>query len=155
PQGACTSPAITNALCRRLDRPLSGLARRHRFAYTRYADDLTFSGDKPGAVGRLLRSARAIVVSEGFIDHPSTTRVMRKGARHEVTGVTVNQRVTISREERKRLRAVLHNCARKGLESQNREHHPDFAAHLKGRVDFACMVDPTLGPALRAALDAA
>ena len=47
PQGACTSPAITNALCRRLDRRLDGLARRHGFAYTRYADDLTFSGDNP------------------------------------------------------------------------------------------------------------
>src|SRR5204863_102450 len=48
-QGACTSPAITNALCRRLDRRLSGLAKRHGFAYTRYADDLTFSGDNAAA----------------------------------------------------------------------------------------------------------
>ena len=51
PQGACTSPAITNALCRRLDRRLAGLARRHGFAYTRYADDLTFSGDTPAVRG--------------------------------------------------------------------------------------------------------
>ena len=54
PQGACTSPAITNALCRRLDRRLVGLVRRHDFTYTRYADDLTFSGDRPAVVGRLL-----------------------------------------------------------------------------------------------------
>ena len=74
PQGACTSPAITNALCRRLDRRLNGLARRHGFDYTRYADDLTFSGDAPRVVGRLLRSIRAIVAAEGLTEHPRKTR---------------------------------------------------------------------------------
>src|SRR5207237_9566311 len=78
PQGACTSPAITNALCRRLDRRLRGLAARHGFAYTRYADDLTFSGDNTTAVGKLLKSVRGIVQAEGFTEHPRKTRVMRR-----------------------------------------------------------------------------
>jgi RNA-directed DNA polymerase len=152
PQGACTSPAITNALCRRLDRRLNGLARRHGFDYTRYADDLTFSGDAPRAVGRLLRSIRAIVAAEGLTEHPRKTRVMRRGGRQEVTGLTVNDRPSIARKELRTLRAILHNAARFGLDSQNREGRPDFAAHLRGRVEYACMVDPGRAPELRAAL---
>jgi RNA-directed DNA polymerase len=152
PQGACTSPAITNALCRRLDRRLSGLAKKHGFAYTRYADDLTFSGDNASAVGKLLKSVRGIVQAEGFTEHPRKTRVMRRANRQEVTGVTVNVRPSVSRREVRQLRAILHNAARQGLASQNRESHPNFAAYLKGRVEFVCMVDSQRAPALREAL---
>src|SRR5207249_1367718 len=98
PQGACTSPAITNALCRRLDRRLAGLGRKHGFTYTRYADDLTFSGDNGKAVGKLLRSVRGIVELEGFHEHPRKTKVMRRGRRQEVTGLTVNLEPRVSRK---------------------------------------------------------
>jgi RNA-directed DNA polymerase len=155
PQGACTSPAITNALCRRLDRRLSGLAKKHGFAYTRYADDLTFSGDNATAVGKLLKSVRGIVQAEGFTEHPRKTRVMRRANRQEVTGVTVNVRPSVSRKEVRQLRAILHNAARHGLSSQNRGNHPNFAAYLKGRVEFVCMVDPQRAPVLREALQRA
>ncbi len=155
PQGACTSPAITNALCRRLDRRLSGLAKKHGFTYTRYADDLTFSGDNTTAVGKLLKSVRGIVQAEGFTEHPRKTRVMRRANRQEVTGVTVNVRPSVSRKEVRRLRAILHNAAKHGLASQNRENHPNFAAYLKGRVEFVCMVDPQRTPVLREALQRA
>ncbi len=152
PQGACTSPAITNALCRRLDRRLSGLGKRHGYVYTRYADDLTFSGENGKAVGRLLRSVRSIVSAESFTEHPRKTKVMRRARRQEVTGLTVNVRPSVSRKELRQLRAILHNAAKHGLASQNRAGHPDFAAYLKGRVEFACMVDPSRAPALREAL---
>ncbi|MGE3819477.1 MAG: reverse transcriptase family protein, partial [Isosphaeraceae bacterium] len=152
PQGACTSPAITNALCRKLDRRLDGLARRHHFTYTRYADDLTFSGDNVRAVGRLLRSARSIVQAEGLTEHPRKTRVMRRSGRQEVTGLTVNDRPTVPRSQLRQLRAILHNSARFGLESQNRDGRANFAAYLRGRVEYACMVDPAKALALREAL---
>jgi retron-type reverse transcriptase len=152
PQGACTSPAITNALCRRLDRRLAGLAKRHGFTYTRYADDLTLSGGDAKAVGKLLKSVRSIIAAEGFAEHPRKTRVMRQSNRQEVTGVTVNVRPTLDRRELRELRAILHNAARHGLASQNRDARPDFAAYLKGRVAFACMVCPKRAPQLRAAL---
>ena len=155
PQGASTSPAITNALCRRLDRRLAGLAHKHAFTYTRYADDLTFSGESGSIVGRLLRSVRSILAVEGFTEHPRKTRVMRQGNRQEVTGVTVNVRPAVARAEVRTLRAILHNAARHGLASQNRANHPDFAAYLRGRVAFVCMVDPSRAPALRAALNKA
>lgn len=152
PQGACTSPAITNLLCRRLDRRLAGIARKHGFAYTRYADDLTLSGDNPKAVGRLLKSLRSVVENEGFTEHPRKTRVMRRSNRQEVTGLTVNVRPKVNRDELRELRAILHNVARHGLQSQNREGHPDFARYLKGRVEFVCMTDPANAEKWRAAL---
>jgi retron-type reverse transcriptase len=155
PQGACTSPAITNALCRRLDRRLSGLARKHQFTFTRYADDLTFSGDRPQALGRLLRSVRTVLEAEGFAEHPTKTRIMRRAQRQEVTGLTVNTGPKVRRAEVRRLRAILHNAARHGLASQNRDNRPDFAAYLRGKVEYVCMVDPRQRPRLRRALAAA
>jgi retron-type reverse transcriptase len=149
PQGACTSPAITNAICRRLDRRLTALAARHGYTFTRYADDLTFSGDTPKPVGRLLRSARSILETEGLTEHPRKTKVMRRSRRQEVTGLTVNTRPTVPRKEIRALRAILHNAAKHGLASQNRDKHPDFAAYLTGRVEFVCMVDPTRAPTFR------
>ncbi|NUQ72211.1 MAG: RNA-directed DNA polymerase [Polyangiaceae bacterium] len=153
PQGTCTSPAITNLLCRRLDKRLSGLAQKAGFLYTRYADDLTFSGDDTGEVGRLLRAIRKVITSEGFEEHAKKTRVMRRGRRQEVTGLIVNSRPAVPREEIRRLRAILHNAARSGLDAQNRENVPDFAAHLRGRVAFVEMVDKERGEKLRAALN--
>lgn len=147
PQGACTSPALTNLLCRRLDKRLAGLARRHGLAYTRYADDLTFSGDSLDE-SALLGSVRRVVEAEGFRVHPDKTRVMRKGRRQEVTGVVVNARPSIAREDWRQLRAILHNAAKQGLQSQNRDQRPEFAAHLAGRVAWVRMVDPRRGAQL-------
>lgn len=155
PQGACTSPAITNALCRRLDARLSALAARHDFTYTRYADDLTFSGEDCARVGRLRRSVVSALTSEGFTENAAKTRIMHRGSRQEVTGLTVNERPTMPRDEYRQLRAMLHNAAKLGLESQNRAQHPAFAAYLQGRVEFACWADPTRAPRLREALAAA
>lgn len=99
PQGAPTSPAITNAICLRLDRRMSGLARTMGFAYTRYADDLTFSYRAPkdavgsrarAPVGALLRGVRVILTAEGFRVHPKKTTVSRAGASQRVTGLVVN-----------------------------------------------------------------
>jgi hypothetical protein len=67
----------------------------------------------------------------------------------------VNQRVTVPRDAYRLLRATLHNAAKHGLASQNREGIPNFAAHLRGRVEYAAMIDPERATALRAALEAA
>ena len=151
PQGACTSPAITNALCRRLDRRLRGLAARHAFTYTRYADDLTFSGRTTRCRSSAQERPRDSH-GEGFAEHTDKTRVMRSSRRQEVTGVVVNTRPKISREQTRELRAILHNAARHGLASQNRDGRSDFAAYLRGRVEFACMVDPASATKWRDAL---
>ncbi|MEO1494641.1 MAG: reverse transcriptase family protein [Pseudomonadota bacterium] len=113
PQGAPTSPAITNLLCRRLDRRLTGIAAKLGFAYTRYADDLTFSHPEDDAVAlkKLDWSIRKIIEDEGFTLNEAKTRIMRRGTRQEVTGITVNDGMTVSRKERRKFRAYLHNVA--------------------------------------------
>lgn len=142
PQGACTSPALTNLLCRTLDRRLSGLAAHYGFHYSRYADDLSFSGPHPDAVGKLLGAVRHVLCKANLEEHPDKTRVMRRSQRQEVTGLVVNQGPALPREVRKRLRAILHNAARHGLAAQNRDGRADFAAWLKGWVSYAAMAEP-------------
>jgi RNA-directed DNA polymerase len=154
PQGACTSPAITNLACRRLDRRLEGLGKKLGFTYTRYADDLTLSTNE-GHIGSLLRTIRKILTDEGFAENPKKTHIMRRGRRQEVTGVTVNSKPSVARSIVRELRAILHNAAKHGLSSQNREKHPNFGAYLRGRVAFVTMVDPSKAPALHAALERA
>jgi RNA-directed DNA polymerase len=148
PQGAPTSPALSNALCRRLDARLAGAARALGFSYTRYADDLTFSGDEPEHAKVLLARVRRIVQAEGFLENPAKTRVMRRGRRQEVTGVIVNEKLTVPRTEVRRLRAILHNASKTGLVSQNRENHPAFVRYLEGKIAFVKMVDPRRGAQL-------
>ncbi|HWB80567.1 MAG TPA: reverse transcriptase family protein [Nannocystaceae bacterium] len=152
PQGACTSPALTNIVCRRLDARLAGLARKFEFVYTRYADDLTFSGDELPKLGALLGAVRRVITAEGFVENAAKTRIMHRGRRQEVTGLVVNERVGLSRTQRRRLRAILHNCAKTGIAAQNREEHPRFRAWLEGMIAYVQSVDPRRAVAWRNAL---
>ncbi len=150
PQGAPTSPMLTNLLCCRLDRRLLGLARQLGFVYTRYADDLTFSASGEAArdnVGRLLGRVRWILRDEGFTPHPDKERVMRKGRRQEVTGLVVNaDKPGVSRETRRRLRAALHRAtqasAGKPAHWQGQAAQP---SQLLGLAQFVYQVDPVQG----------
>jgi RNA-directed DNA polymerase len=110
PQGAPTSPMLTNILCRTLDKRLAGLARQLGFSYTRYADDLTFSAQSKEKVGELLRRARWIISDEGFTPHPDKQHVMHAGRQQTVTGLVVNKVPAAPRSERRKLRAALHQA---------------------------------------------
>ncbi|MCB9598812.1 MAG: RNA-directed DNA polymerase [Sandaracinus sp.] len=158
PQGACTSPAISNLVARKLDRRLRGLAAKHGLAYTRYADDLTFSADadKRGELGMTLARLRHVIEDEGFALNPKKVRVQRKGGRQTVTGIVVNEptKLGLPREEVRRLRAILHAAKTTGLQAQNRAGHPDFRAHLAGKIAYLAMIDPARARTLREALAA-
>ncbi|MBM2620683.1 RNA-directed DNA polymerase [Actinoplanes sp. LDG1-06] len=135
PQGAPTSPALANLCAYRLDRRLTGLADRFGLTYARYADDLAFSGTLTHAqVERLVALTTSIAAEEGFRVHPHKTRFRTQAQRQSVTGLVVNDRPAVPREEYDRLRAILHNAATHGLAEANRDGHADFAAHLTGRV---------------------
>ena len=144
PQGAPTSPAISNLICRKLDKRLSGLAKQFKAGYTRYADDLTFSGGRDFKLNlpRFIPRVKAVLRNEDFSLRADKTRFARKGARQLVTGLVVNRAVAVPREERRRLRAILHNAKKTGLAAQNREKHPKFAEHLRGRIAFLGSVQP-------------
>jgi retron-type reverse transcriptase len=156
PQGACTSPTISNLVARKLDRRLGGLCNKLGVTYSRYADDLTFSlpsKDKV-SVGYLFARVRHLVAAEGFAINEAKGRVQRAGGRQEVTGIVVNDGLALRREELKRLRAVLHDAKKHGLEAANRKNHPNFREHLLGKIAYVTMVDPEKGNALRAQFDA-
>jgi hypothetical protein len=155
PQGAPTSPALANLCAFRFDRRLAGLARSVGATYTRYADDLAFSGDENVArmVERLSVRVAAIAIEEGFSVNLRKTRVMRRGARQHLAGVVVNWHANVARTEFDALKAVLSNCVRHGLRSQNRDGHRDFRAHLAGRVAHVAMVNAARGAKLRALLE--
>jgi retron-type reverse transcriptase len=138
-QGAPTSPGICNALLRRLDHRLAGLAKKRGLAYTRYADDLTFSGDVDRSAFHQLRSVvNRIISEEGFITNSKKTRLMGQGGRQTVTGVVVNQTLGLSRQERRRLRAMAHQ-----LNGQNNDAAFDKRrAQLQGKIAYLSMLNP-------------
>lgn len=154
PQGAPTSPALANLACRHLDARLDGLAKKFGCAYTRYADDLTFSGDEAfeKSLKRFLPLLYAILKAEGFRVNKKKVHFARRGARQEVTGLVVNDGPRVPRAYRRRLRAILHNARKTGLDAQNREQHPHFAQALRGRIEFVRSTHPQLAAKLLAEL---
>ncbi|MCP3420774.1 reverse transcriptase family protein [Nocardioides pinisoli] len=156
PQGAPTSPAMANLAAHRLDVRLTALARSWGGRYTRYADDLAFSGDRGWATGtsRLLDAIEVIVRDEGFRLNPRKTGVMPRAGRQVLGGLVVNERPRVARREVDLLKAILHNCHRFGPSTQNRHDVPAFEEHLRGRIAWVAQHDPVRGERLQAVHDA-
>jgi RNA-directed DNA polymerase len=136
-QGAPTSPGLCNAILYKLDRRIAALARRAGFAYTRYADDITLSGDGADAAHRLRKQVERVIREEGFEVNTAKTRVTASGGAQRVTGVTVNRVLGLSRKERRKIRAMLH----RGDPSQQR--------HVDGLLAWVKMLNPDQAEALR------
>jgi retron-type reverse transcriptase len=155
PQGAPTSPALANLCAFRLDLRLDGLAHELGARYTRYADDLVFSGPRRLADAHqrieawVARAAR----EEGFALNHRKTRCELNGQRQSVCHIVVNHHPNLPRNEFDRLKAILHQCVLHGPSSQNREQHPDWAAHLRGRVGWAAQLNPAKARKLQRLLD--
>jgi hypothetical protein len=152
PQGACTSPALTNILCRTMDRRLAALAGRFGFTYTRYADDLVFSHpDAQAAVGPFLVMVRRVIAGESFVVKEEKTRVMRPQHRQAVTGLVVNGDPGISRADLRRFRAFLHHCETDGLPAMSQRLGKSARAYAAGYLAFVHMVSPDKAGALERA----
>jgi hypothetical protein len=156
PQGAPTSPALANLTAFRLDCRLTGLARSAGAVYTRYADDLAFSGGEEfnRNVERFAAHASAIALEEGFSVNHRKTRISRPGVRQHLAGITVNQKQNLPRQDVKLLEAILINCVRYGPGSQNRAGVLHFRAHIEGRVGYVEMVNEIKGERLRRLFEA-
>jgi retron-type reverse transcriptase len=153
PQGACTSPAISNLIARRMDSRLRGLAAKLALRYTRYADDLTLSSSQPfDRVGYLLARIRHITNDEGFSVNEKKTRVLKPAARQMVTGVVVNKQPSTSRRTRRQLRAILHNASKTSLSAQNRSRRKNFTGWVAGMIGYVAMVNPRQAAKLRQGL---
>jgi hypothetical protein len=124
-------------------------------AYTRYADDLAFSGDDgfERRVERFSIHVAAIAMEEGFHVNHRKTRIMRQGVRQHLLGLVANRHPNVMRRDFERLKATLTNCVRFDPASQNREQHPDFQLHLEGKVSFVESVNAAKGQRLRRLLE--
>ena len=110
PQGAPTSPVISNIICMSLDKKLTRLARRYRCRYTRYADDITFSSDHSvfSPAGEFCKEFRRIVEEECFRINEDKTRLQKAGSRQEVTGLVVGEKVNVPKEYIRDISSLLH-----------------------------------------------
>ncbi len=145
PQGAPTSPALANLSTFNLDRRLNGLARRFDARYTRYADDMTFSG-AANIARPLLHIVPQIVSDEGFTLNPPKTRVQHRTCRQFTTGLVVNQKINIPRRNYDQLKATIHHL--KNPDDPRRK-DPGFLASLSGRITWVERVNPARGHKLR------
>jgi RNA-directed DNA polymerase len=138
PQGAPTSPIISNMICARLDAKLQQLAKEHLCTYSRYADDITFSTNRsrfPSALAHLseigqveIGNELSLVIEEnGFHINPKKTRLQGKQQRQEVTGLTVNKYPNIERRYVKQIRAILHAWKKFTLESTAQNYFENYA----------------------------
>jgi hypothetical protein len=149
PQGAPTSPALTNVICLRLDRRLTGLAAKLGYRYTRYADDMTFSlPSKEKAqphLGQLIGLVKRVVADEGFTVHPDKTHVSRRGGRQAITGLIVNGSgpPRVPRKLRRQIRAAVHNLS-KGKPLREDE----TRSTIEGYIAYIAMTDPALAEKL-------
>jgi RNA-directed DNA polymerase len=153
PQGAPASPALANLAAFRLDRRLTGLAAATGLAYSRYADDLAFSSTRRRTgeeTRRLVDLVTEIAAGEGFKVNELKTSVRRSGQRQRLAGVVINEHPNVDRRQYDLLKATVHNAARHGPRGQNRDGHPAFRDHLRGRIAWVSQLNPARGERLLA-----
>ncbi|MBK8626360.1 MAG: hypothetical protein IPN86_12600 [Saprospiraceae bacterium] len=156
PQGAPTSPTITNIICERLDRRLSGLAKRFGLKYSRYADDITFSSMhfEYSKDGEFIKELNRIITDQNFDIKDSKTRLQKQGYKQEVTGLVVNEQVNVNERYIKELRMWLYTWEKYGYEKAYnyfllryktdkghiKKGKPDMANVIAGKLDYLKMV---------------
>jgi hypothetical protein len=156
PQGAPTSPVMTNIVCQRLDFLLTGVAKRFNLKYTRYADDITFSSmhNVYQQGSDFLSELNRIIIQQGFTIKESKTRLQKQGYRQEVTGLIVNEKVNVQQRYIKQLRMWLYYWERYGYDKAfefflpqykadrgfSKKGKPDMANVIGGKLDYLRMV---------------
>jgi len=143
PQGAPTSPALSNLVSRRLDARVFGFAKKRNIRYTRYADDMTFSGNFEAGV--VIKFVTRVLREERLKLNAKKTRFMLKHQQQEVTGVVTNCKLQVSRDKRRRLRQEIYYLKKYGLASHLEKlsiNKSAYLHHLAGRVGFAKFINP-------------
>jgi hypothetical protein len=141
---------LANLVAWRLDARLSAWAERCGLAYSRYADDLTFSGDLPAARLRRYAGAIAAIVEDcGFRVNHRKTCCFGAHRAQRVTGLVVNRHPNIARVDYDRLKAILTRCIRHGPGGENRDGRADFHGWLQGRVAWCSSINPARGAKLQ------
>lgn len=150
PQGAPTSPIITNMICDTLDRRLAGLAKRYGLRYTRYADDITFSSMHYvyAENGEFRKELLRIINGQGFAINDAKTRLQKLGGRQEVTGVIVSEKLNVTKKYVREIRSLLYIWEKYGYISAMTRFFPKYKAekgHIKkGNPDLANVLEGKL-----------
>lgn len=156
PQGAPTSPILSNMICEQMDRRLSGLAKRFGLHYSRYADDMTFSSmhNVYADGSEFLEELKRIVTEQGFSFNDKKTRLQKRGSCQEVTGLKVGVKTNVSRKYIKELRSVLHVWEKfsyadayawfysryKGDKGHSKKGEPVLENVIEGKLNYLKMV---------------
>jgi RNA-directed DNA polymerase len=151
PQGAPTSPTLSNLIFTPVDDQIAAYCRERRIRYTRYADDLTFSGSF--AVGCLISHVRSALSELNLTLNESKTRLMRRHERQEVTGVVVNEKMQATRDLRRSLRQAIYFIRKFGLDAHLgtlKERRANYTSHLLGQAIFVLFLNPSDRDALAA-----
>ena len=140
PQGAPTSPMLANLVALNLDNQISQYCITRNFEYSRYADDITISGsyELPIHKERIIK----IIKGSGFEINSKKVRMLSKGSRQKVTGLVVNDKVSIGRTKKKTLRALVHNILINGPVIENKSNDPYFRERIFGHLGCANSIDP-------------
>ncbi len=150
PQGAPTSPIITNMICDTLDRRLAGLAKRFGLRYTRYADDITFSSMHYvySEKGEFRNELARIISTQGFVINEAKTRLQRLGSRQEVTGIIVSEKLNVTKKYVQEIRSLLYIWDKYGYSAAMSRFYPKYKAekgHVKkGNPDLTNVLDGKL-----------
>lgn len=151
PQGAPTSPALSNLVLKNFDNNMGAWCAKRGIAYTRYCDDMTFSSDQP--LYHVYEKAKAMLGEMGFQINEKKTRFVTSSSRQSVTGLTVNEKVSVSKDYKRKLRQEVHYVLRfgafadipwefcktlKGPDDQ----YVQYLQHLQGRLHFVLQVEP-------------
>ncbi len=145
PQGAPTSPAISNIILRDFDYRVGAWCEERHITYTRYCDDMTFSGSFiPGEVKQFIAKE---LRKEGFFLNDKKTVILHPGQKMEVTGIVVNEKLSIPKAYKKALRQELYYCKKYGIESHIKmsgfnENTEKYRKKLLGKVNYILSVEP-------------
>ncbi|MDQ1252696.1 MAG: RNA-directed polymerase [Euryarchaeota archaeon] len=140
PQGAPTSPMISNLIASRLDRRLAGFCKKKELLYSRYADDITISGWK--VLPRYKTLIFRIITEEGFEINYEKVRIQGRGSCQLVTGLVVNDKVSIGRKKKRTIKSLVHKISENGSIEANETGNPFFKEMVYGLLSFTNVVEP-------------
>lgn len=151
PQGAPTSPYLANLVCKKLDYRLAVLCQKYKFKYTRYADDITISGNYK--ILHFRKIFKKIIFDEGFLLNQKKIHLIRNGQQKKVTGIVVNEKLNISKKEIKKVRQSIFYIKKYGIESHLNYINwtsscTKYKNHLYGKIQFINMVNSKIGEEL-------
>lgn len=132
--GAPTSPYITNIICYTLDKRLANFCEKLNIGYSAYADDLTFSSDRP-LTKKFIKTVTSIIEGKGFVINKKKVKLMTKSMRREVTGIVINEKLNVPRKKRKIIRAMFHNARNNPSEYVTKIHK------LRGNLEWLKLVN--------------